>query len=301
MSNDAPVIIFTHIPKCAGTTVRNVFNCVYGAERIYDPFDQPDFENSEKGAFDRYDVLFGHRHYGAHEKLTRPYRYVTFLRNPVKRLYSNWQYIRTHSSHRDYEKAIKYDNVLDFYANGGEPWGANGMTKMLAGYDPRTIDNVDHIIGRQASRNLNTYYFAGTSDLMELSLVCLRQKMDWKTIPFCPSRQNASQYTAKLDLETKIQLSDYCNEDLELTLEVLSKLANCGEALVEEAKDLTALHKIAVNVFGPLCNTMQYSKSLNDRAKKAVEIYGTQAHVTTIDDDTFDRAKAYVSKFEAGL
>jgi len=294
MLSDKPIIIFVHIPKCAGTSIRNLFNRIYDTDKIYDPFDQPDFENSTKGDFDRFDVLFGHRHYGAHEKLTRPYRYVTFLRNPVTRLFSNWQYIRTHKTHRDYEKAVKCSTALDFYSSGGEPWGANGMAKMLAGFDPRYINLNDRKLGIQATRNLRNFYFVGTSELMELSLVCLRQKLGWNTIPFCPTKHNASKYTTKLGLDEKIKLSEYCKEDLELALDVLSTFEKCPPALIEEAKDLAAVHKVAVSVMSPLRGNMRRVRSLNDWAKKAVEL-------CTVHDETYDRAKAYVDTFEAGL
>lgn len=190
--SDKPVVIFVHIPKVAGTSLRGLFNAVYGFDKIYDPFEQPDFHNKPKGTFDKYNVLFGHHHFGSHEQLLRPHIYVTALRDAVERVHSNWWYIRTHGSHHYFKDAEAAQTSLEFHKRGADPWNDNGMTRMLAGIYPptRPYGQVTHEISTRAIENLAHIPIVGDFEHWHEFLVTLRRSLNWETVPFFPSRAN---------------------------------------------------------------------------------------------------------------
>jgi len=262
-------------------------------DNIYDPFDQANFTTAPKGAFDTFDVLYGHHHFGVHEKLTRPFKYITFLREPIKRLMSNWWYIRTHNTHRHYKEALAAKNVVDFYDMQVEPWGENGMTKMLAGVDPRTVPlgAPCPALLAKALQNLSGFTFVGDTAQMEKSLVILRQTLNWNTIPFCPSKQNMSQNKPELTEEDIKGLKKYVSED-----EMLYKTVALGttDAVKTETEQLQALHKLALQVIGALRGKMHGTGELNLWAKAAVELYKERIGE---DEEAIVLAESYVNRF----
>lgn len=100
------VYFFLHIPRTAGTTL--ITNLRYGLPKGSDlqlsPLpgrrfldrDEVDrhVDSLSSQQRDRIRVVHGHSvYYGIHEKFERPPRYVTFLRDPLSRALSNYQYM----------------------------------------------------------------------------------------------------------------------------------------------------------------------------------------------------------------
>jgi hypothetical protein len=90
--------VFLHIQKTIGTSIRHalqtilpqdVFATIYpGLEGI--PLGE--FEKLPEDVRRRFHLIFGHLYFGVHIYVPRPVKYLTFLRDPIKRLRSNyWQ------------------------------------------------------------------------------------------------------------------------------------------------------------------------------------------------------------------
>lgn len=96
--------IFLHILKCAGTTIRfNLLNQHFKNKYIYDANFKIKHYKDYKGIhpfiienqkypnnYEKYDIIFGHFKYDKYLHLDRPY--ITFIRDPIKRIISQYYY-----------------------------------------------------------------------------------------------------------------------------------------------------------------------------------------------------------------
>lgn len=118
-----PPTVFVHVPKCAGTHFRHILawntpKSVPLAQRVVlqEEMGQPAFLAIPPDELDAYHLISGH--FGTHrlEGLTRPRLKITFLREPVRRALSLYDYWRvTPSDARVFEIARAYslEEMLD--------------------------------------------------------------------------------------------------------------------------------------------------------------------------------------------
>jgi hypothetical protein len=93
----APALLFQHIPKTAGTSLRSALEALYPpSARLY-LYDRPDLDRAvdprefwslPQQALEPVRFVMGHFQYGIHRALPGPARYVTMLREPVDRVAS---------------------------------------------------------------------------------------------------------------------------------------------------------------------------------------------------------------------
>lgn len=95
-SQNGGVILFLHIPKCAGNTIYSLFREQYPRESVYIPRKSPE-ENARLIAEmpgherRRVRVVAAHMPYGAHQYFPDA-RYITVLRDPVDRVISSYYF-----------------------------------------------------------------------------------------------------------------------------------------------------------------------------------------------------------------
>ena len=94
-----PTRIFLHIPKTAGTSLRNALlrDVPTGQYLLIYPGDMPGISvrralRIPRCQLDQLNWVYGHGGYGFHRFLTRPSRYVSFVREPMARLRSNFNH-----------------------------------------------------------------------------------------------------------------------------------------------------------------------------------------------------------------
>jgi hypothetical protein len=129
-NNLEPVYILLHIHKCAGLSqtaqITRFFDAsqYYGLYNVNDPFLENRsaikiyLQSLTAQQLDKVRVIAGHgAYYGIHRLISRPCRYVTFLREPHARTISNYAYfIQNHETGKRYRKSIvdKRGGVLSF-------------------------------------------------------------------------------------------------------------------------------------------------------------------------------------------
>lgn len=105
------VVVFLHIPKNAGTTVNSILMSNYNHYRIYIPTvigrtndnglpktihctdrDIVSIRNVIAQNGKQLDCIGGHIPFGIHEYLNKPCKYFTFLREPLSRSFSQYNY-----------------------------------------------------------------------------------------------------------------------------------------------------------------------------------------------------------------
>jgi hypothetical protein len=161
-----PLLVFVHINKTAGTTVRYILRSSYGARHC----DVEPWENAwSERPFSTQDLLrvrriyprllsiAGHRITG-HEDLRAPgiqFKYFTFLRDPVSMCASRFQYQIGHrkKKHLVFEEWIQSD------------WVRNAQTRRIAG-TPSASDAISIIDSREM--------FVGLTECFDESMVLLK-------------------------------------------------------------------------------------------------------------------------------
>lgn len=91
--NGKETLIFVHIPKAAGTTLAHLIEPEFEHDEIYvtNPVEcEVDFHRLPQSEKADIRLVSGHMSFGLHPTLSRPFAYVTMLRNPVKRVISHY-------------------------------------------------------------------------------------------------------------------------------------------------------------------------------------------------------------------
>ena len=138
--NKVENVIFLHMPKAGGTTLRHIFydqykylneNEIYTINRTKET---SLFHNIDKNEKQKIKLLIGHMPFGLHNNLNNNFNYITFLRNPIERVISAYFYNKENESSDVFEQInSKNFSLYDYLLNNIEPWSMNAMTKHLYG------------------------------------------------------------------------------------------------------------------------------------------------------------------------
>lgn len=125
-------LVFIHIPKTAGLTVRSILANRFHLDARYPVSDEWWLVPVEKAAvLDRYRLFSGHFPFCVGERLRRPV-FVTMLRDPVRRIVSHFEYLRrvpaTPLQRHVVESGMPFE---EFVTN---PVTANGVRDWQAGF-----------------------------------------------------------------------------------------------------------------------------------------------------------------------
>lgn len=133
-------ILFVHIPKTAGTTLRILFTRQYAQQPwfvIYHAIAEERERLRKMPAEVRmsYRMVFGHMNWGWHQYLPpgRNYAYTTMLRDPVERVLSLYAHCRI--SQHYLGGALRGHDIAWFLESGVTGRADNGMVRQLCGRD----------------------------------------------------------------------------------------------------------------------------------------------------------------------
>lgn len=173
-----PEIISLHIPKTAGTSFRNILKSVYGDDQVVR------FDINVKGVIRLNEVIYDkkelpgvkviHGHFAyesliANFKLPEQYKIITWVRDPVKRVISNYYYLESRlkelldEEQKNLNILSKLQRTLIEYARADI--NRNRQTKFLAG---RPLDKFD---------------FVGIQEYFDIEVMRLSKVLNWKNIP----------------------------------------------------------------------------------------------------------------------
>ena len=144
-------------------------------------------------------VFKGHMPFGLHELLPEPSRYITFLREPVRRVLSHYRMaIRKNQLPADHQiDPSRADWNLGAFPALGRSFD-NGQTRMLAGAClrlPFGACREEHL--QLAKRHVDTHFdFVGLTERFDLSLLLLRRLCGWKWRFFVPDNVAPSDHIA---------------------------------------------------------------------------------------------------------
>jgi len=188
MSSDRAVI-FIHIPKTAGSTLRPIMDRHYPRHVIrkldFLPRDLDAFLKLPEQARSQIRVLQGHFPFGLHEQLAVPADYVTILRDPVDRIISMYYWIQGNHEHV-LNKLVRSMSLKDF-ADSGFEITTNHQTSLISGLIANPENNAFAIARSHLESEITAF---GLNERFDESLLLFKKRLGWKHIFY--SRRNVT-------------------------------------------------------------------------------------------------------------
>ncbi len=231
MHSNSEIVIFIHIPKAAGTTFYQVLDHQYKAQHILyikegmsKQRSIDSFKQLPKKKKARLRCIRGHMPLGLHQWLPKPATYITILRNPVKRVMSQYYYIRRTPVHHLHSKLIEKNVSLETYVRMMSDMNTTNLqTRWVAGcvdfdsvmppYEDLPANALD-----LAKENIeNSFSVCGLIERFDESLLLMQKILGWKNIYYM--RRNVGKRRASEEQSPAATLrliEEYEEKDLEL-------------------------------------------------------------------------------------
>ncbi len=184
-------MVFLHIPKAAGTTLRKIIERQYEPDDILttgDPWREwiKEFARRPQAQKAEIKIFLGHLRFGFHTHLPQPSTYFTMLRDPVDRIVSYYYFVLESPAHYLYDIVTSQNMTLkDLLCSEISTEFDNGQT--------RSISGIGHKIGfgqcspetlESAQANLRDHFaVVGLTEHFDESLLLLKRAFGWRT-PF---------------------------------------------------------------------------------------------------------------------
>lgn len=211
--------VFVHIPKTAGSTVRTLLAQNYRLDRTYALDGRPTavvrLINLPLEARARLKLLHGHFPFGLHEYLPAPCRQFTFLRDPVRRYFSDFFYAIEDPRHNLHAKIKSGEMSILDYARLPEtvPYFDNLMTQYLSGGVFRRPSEKDL---SDAKRNLtDAFTVFGITERFDESLLLIARAFGWEE-PFYVTKNVSRSTVANVPEEAINAALPWLQKDQEL-------------------------------------------------------------------------------------
>jgi len=180
-------IVFLHVPKTAGTTIRGIAYSHYGEARIAPIYPgEPmylgieEFAKLPEAQRDCADFVIGHVMFGFHRHLSgkRPYRYATMLREPIRRCASLYDHFAArHFRGAPPAIAALLERPEGFQFNNHQTRTLSGMHAPL-GKCPRAMLD-------KAKENVEqAFVYLGITELFDESLLFAEAVLGWPLRPY---------------------------------------------------------------------------------------------------------------------
>ena len=213
-------VVFLHIPKTAGTSFNSALSWEYCWRRSYWvqalDFGADEFKKLPESERAKLSLVRGHMRFGLHAYLPQTSTYVTFLRRPIERVLSYWNYAqREATAHPKSElwwlQAARTLTLEEHFASGRDVELDNGQVRRISGIKAPFGRCTTEMLAT-AQQNIEEYFsFVGLTDYFDESLLLLRRILGWRKAPFyakakvSPSQPDQSKADLKL-IETHNEL-----------------------------------------------------------------------------------------------
>ncbi len=168
------VWLFMHIPKTAGTSLRQVLAREYKdfglLETVYDP-QLVEFGPKTKNA----KAYLGHFRFGFHSHLEGNARYITFIRRPEDQAWSHYHYLKSLN-----RLPTEIKDFSDFLHH---PYGNNLQLRFISG--------IEHLNGKEwevleiAKQNIiKDFAFVAPIEEYTKALLLLKRRLSWHRSPY---------------------------------------------------------------------------------------------------------------------
>jgi hypothetical protein len=191
-------ILFNHIPKTAGTTLRIILNRTYKPGSVFF-IESTDiktslkmYEDLDEESRNFFSVIAGHGSTFFQHKLENPYR-ITIVRSPVDLFISQYYYLKD-SPHSVFKEEVSSLESLEAYMDYAIE---NGQDNLLTRYLSESIDWLiqpdlpipnlndegDQLL-EKAKSNLTAYDAVLSQAAFDKGVFGLKESLEWERIPF---------------------------------------------------------------------------------------------------------------------
>lgn len=140
----------------------------------------------------KFRLIEGHIGFGLHEFIPQPSTYITLLRNPVKRIISYYNYVKSHPSHYLHETVTLHNMSLKDFVNSQLSIELDNLqTRMISGNHLIEFGTCSSSMLNQAKENIKNYFLmVGTTERFNEFLLLAIKKLGWRQVFYI--RQNVT-------------------------------------------------------------------------------------------------------------
>ncbi|MEH7238304.1 sulfotransferase family 2 domain-containing protein [Bacillus sp. JJ1562] len=209
MTNSEELLIYMHIPKTGGTTLKNIIQKQYRKQDVWLHMEKDMNPKMEQKNIEQLKCVGGHCWHGIHAHFDRPYKYFTMLRNPIDRVISEYYYILERPSHKAYLE-VKNMN-LEQFIHRFPIKSSNQQTRRLSG-------NIHKPDLEVAKRNIEAdFAVVGLSEMFDESITVMKDLFAWGDISYQKANVTKKRPAVE-DVSRKVikQLEELNQMDLEI-------------------------------------------------------------------------------------
>jgi hypothetical protein len=196
-TTDRPTVIFLHIGKTAGATMRRALRREFRRSEVMEvraPSVAPGrlrrdaavgwFASLQEAERARPRLIMGHMTYGLHEFVPRPSEYVTLLREPISLVRSQYHHVRRHEGHLLHEQAKAYPDLASYIESGLSLEMDNSQTRAFAGDTTTPFGSCSPEMLELAKQNLAGFAVAGLTERFDESIVAMIRRFGWRRVRY---------------------------------------------------------------------------------------------------------------------
>ena len=182
------ILISIHIYKTAGTTFQSILDKIFKSnEIVYANLEgvekcEEDLKKNRLANKESIKVIHGHFPFGWHNYFSKQAKYISFLREPINRVVSDYFYNREFSEGHNHSFASKM--TMEEYLNCDQLLDMdNGQTRYIAGDYSTPFGQCSEEMLSKAKKNIDSMFlFVGLTEKFDESLVFINHYLGWKKI-----------------------------------------------------------------------------------------------------------------------
>lgn len=297
--NQPNLLIYLHIPKTGGSTMKHIIGRQYSKQSVFwFSNDRPElvseFEALDEKKRAELRCLEGHFPFGIHEEFSRASTYMAILRDPVARFISEFGQLQRVSRSGGWRPpADRLKSLDDFLSYRVETNAMDVQTRFISGYmpppgsqppfEPLPVDAL-----ARAKDHLEKHFLVtGITERFDESLLLMKRRLGWQRHIFYARKNAAPQPVSYSNIPTELleRITEHTQIDAELVRfagELLEKAIRAeGEGFQEE---LRKLHRVNHMLF-MLSNTWKRILPLTLRTAPGIR------HISALGHKLLDRPR----------
>lgn len=235
---DAPHLIFVHIPKAAGSTLKRILRYRHArAEAVFLDVDREEeqlqaLRDMAPAARSRVRILGGHHPYGLHEYFSEPSAYITAVRDPVQRVVSLYRYGLSRPGHYLHDALTEGMSLEELVRSGVTTETDNGQVRFIAGHNKDIPYGACGEAMLQKAKDHIERHFAGVAVAgdFDRSLVLASHRLGWARPPVYNDVNVNSRTAARVSASALQVIAEHNALDIELFAWVKARLQAQWEA-----------------------------------------------------------------------